>query len=115
MTRQEVKRWAHLRTWRERGYHFRRQSPRSNYIVDFVCMRYRMIIELDGGQHNFDAHAARDAMRDRRLSKEGFTVLRFLNHDVDRNLDGVLERIEEVLKSLPTRPRRGHPPPAGEG
>ena len=50
-----------------RGYHFRRQSPRSGYIVDFVCMKQKLIVEIDGGQHNFDAHAARDRSRDRRF------------------------------------------------
>ena len=67
MTSQEVKLWVHLRSWRRRGYHFRRQSPRSGYIVDFVCMKQKLIVEIDGGQHNFDAHAARDRSRDRRF------------------------------------------------
>src|SRR5436190_21645890 len=63
MTPQEIKLWVHLRSWRRRGYHFRRQSPRSGYIVDFVCMKQKLIVEVDGGQHNFDDHAARDRSR----------------------------------------------------
>jgi hypothetical protein len=55
MTPQEVKLWVHLRSWRKRGFHFRRQSPREGYI-DFVCMKHRLVIEVDGGQHNFDQH-----------------------------------------------------------
>src|SRR5262249_58104773 len=50
MTRQEVKLWVHLRSWRKRGFHFRRQAPRDDFIVDFVCLRQRLVIEVDGGQ-----------------------------------------------------------------
>jgi very-short-patch-repair endonuclease len=97
MTPQEVKLWVHLRSWRKQGCHFRRQAPRDGYIVDFICLRHRLIIEVDGGQHNFDAHARRDAQRDRRLAREGFRVLRFWNNEIDRNLEGVLTLIEEAL------------------
>jgi very-short-patch-repair endonuclease len=116
MTPQEVKLWVHLRSWRRRGYHFRRQSPRDDFIVDFVCLKHRLAIEVDGGQHNKDAHARRDMMRDRHFVREGYTVLRFWNNEVDRNLDGVLTVIDETLrKSPPDGPTDRHPPPAGEG
>src|SRR3954465_973228 len=52
MTPQEVKLWVHLRSWRTRGFHFRRQAPRDDFIVDFVCLKHRLIVEVDGGQHN---------------------------------------------------------------
>jgi very-short-patch-repair endonuclease len=116
MTRQEVKLWVHLRSWRARGFHFRRQAPRVGYIVDFVCLKHRLVIEVDGGQHNFDRHHARDMARDSELSEQGFRVLRFWNSDVDRNLAGVLQRIDMALAESP-HPSAcgGHPPPAGEG
>ena len=105
MTPQEVKLWVHLRSWRARGFHFRRQSPRQGFIVDFVCMKHRLVIEIDGGQHNFDEHHVRDVQRDIKLTSEGFRVTRFWNSDVDRNLNGVLESIDRALKeSHPTRP-----------
>jgi very-short-patch-repair endonuclease len=105
MTPQEVKLWVQLRSWRKRGYHFRRQSPRERYIVDFVCMKHGLVIEVDGGQHNLDEHHARDVRRDRRLTNSGFRILRFWNSDVDRNLEGVLQSIEAALReSRPTRP-----------
>jgi len=47
MTPQEVKLWVHLRSWRQRGFHFRRQSRRDGYIVDFACMKHRLVIEVD--------------------------------------------------------------------
>src|SRR5689334_4150490 len=100
MTRQEVKLWVHLRSWRKRGFHFRRQSPREGYIVDFVCMRHGLVVEVDGGQHNFDEHAAKDFRRDHRLEENGFRVLRFWNNEVDGNLDGVLTTIDEALRKL---------------
>jgi very-short-patch-repair endonuclease len=114
MTPQEVKLWVHLRSWRSRGFHFRCQSPRQGYIVDFVCMKHRLVIEIDGGQHNFDEHHARDMRRDAKLTKEGFCVLRFWNSDVDQNLSGVLELIDITLRA-PPHPAAfvGHPPHAG--
>jgi very-short-patch-repair endonuclease len=116
MTPQEVKVWVHLRSWRGRGYHFRRQSPRQGFIVDFVCMKHRLVVEIDGGQHNFDSHAARDNNRDDKFQRSGFRVLRFWNNDVDRNLTGVLQTIDLTLQEAP-HPAAcgGHPPPAGEG
>ncbi|MFL5030966.1 MAG: endonuclease domain-containing protein [Xanthobacteraceae bacterium] len=97
MTPQEVKLWVHLRSWKKRGFHFRRQAPRDDFIIDFVCLKHRLIVELDGGQHNFDAHARRDAKRDDHFARQGFRVLRFWNNEVDRNLDGVLTLIDDAL------------------
>jgi very-short-patch-repair endonuclease len=51
MTPQKVKLWVHLRAWRKQGFHFRRQAPRADYIVDFVCLKQCLIVEIDGGQH----------------------------------------------------------------
>ncbi len=116
MTPQEVKLWVHLRSWRKRGYHFRRQAPRSDYIVDFVCLRRNLVIELDGGQHNFDTHRAQDMQRDTRLNADGLRVLRFWNNEIDGNLTGVLEVIDAALKEAPHPVAFGdHPPPTGEG
>jgi very-short-patch-repair endonuclease len=117
LTPQEVKVWNHLRSWRRRGYHFRRQAPRKGYIVDFVCLKHGLVVEIDGGQHNVGAHASRDAKRDETLSRGGFRVLRFWNSDVDRNLDGVLQTIDAALTGALPHPAAfgGHPPPAGEG
>jgi very-short-patch-repair endonuclease len=116
LTPQEVKVWVHLRSWRQRGFHFRRQAPRDDFIVDFVCLKHRIIVEVDGGQHNFDAHSQRDAKRDRHFVRNGYTVLRFWNNEVDRNLEGVLTLIDEALRTPPPDgPADRHPPPPGEG
>src|ERR1700759_1893084 len=108
MTPQEVKLWVHLRSWRTRGFHFRRQAPKGRHIVDFACLKHRLIIELDGGQHNMDDYARRDLVRDRRLNDSGFRVLRFWNSDVDGNVEGVLTAVRAPPLGGPA-PR--HPPP----
>jgi very-short-patch-repair endonuclease len=116
MTPQEVKVCVHLRSWRKRGFHFRRQAPRDGYAVDFLCLKHRLIVEVDGGQHNFDAHAPRDAGRDNYFISQGFRVLRFWNNEIDRNLDGVLTPIDDARHDPPPGlASLGHPPPSGEG
>jgi very-short-patch-repair endonuclease len=116
MTRQEVKLWVHLRSWRKQGFHFRRQAPRDGHIADFVCLKHRLIVEVDGGQHNFDAHARRDAVRDSHFAADGFRVLRFWNNEVDQNMEAVLTLIDDALRNPPPGlASLGHPPPSGEG
>jgi very-short-patch-repair endonuclease len=71
--------WRLLRAKRFAGFKFRRQAPLGRYIVDFVCLEKRLIIEADGGQHN---GSAQDAERDAWLTAQGFHVVRFWNHEV---------------------------------
>jgi very-short-patch-repair endonuclease len=116
MTPQEVKLWVHLRSWRTRGFHFRRQVPRDGFILDFVCLKDRLVVEIDGGQHNSGLQRDRDEARDAHFDRQDFRILRFWNHDVDRNLSGVLETIDLALHSPPPgRLRRPPSPQAGEG
>ena len=99
--------WRHLRFWQLEGYKFRRQQPLGIYILDFVCLEKRLVIELDGGQHAEQTNY--DSARDAWLSEQGFSVLRFWNNDVLENVDGVIERIFEKLKVPPSLvlPRKG--------
>jgi very-short-patch-repair endonuclease len=116
MTPQEVKLWIHLRSWKARGFHFRRQVPKGRHIVDFACLKHRLVIEIDGGQHNYSEHAERDRIRDNTFKNAGYRVLRFWNHEIDQNIEGVLQAIDEVLKAPPPDgPSARHPPPSGEG
>jgi len=116
MTPQEVKLWARLRQLRELGFHFRRQSPIPPYIVDFECRRWRLIVEVDGGQHGFDRNLANDANRDLALQKAGYRVLRFWNNQIDQELDGVVDAILAALaKESPPGSLRSPPSPCGEG
>jgi very-short-patch-repair endonuclease len=109
MTPQEVKLWVHLRSWRALGFHFRRQVPRAGYILDFVCLNHRLIVEVDGGQHNSELHN-RDQKRDAHFESLEFQILRFWNHDVDQNLAGVLETIDSAIQTPPDRLRRSPSP-----
>jgi very-short-patch-repair endonuclease len=87
--------WKYLRTKQIEGLKFRRQEPIGNYIVDFVCYERAVIVEVDGGQHSAEI----DADRDTWLSTQGFKVLRFWNHDVLLNIEGVSEMIRETCLS----------------
>jgi very-short-patch-repair endonuclease len=88
--------WNRIRNRQIDGHKFAQQVPIVGYICDFVCRERRLVIEVDGGQHN---ESATDAIRDLRLSEEGYRVLRFWNNDVLRNREGVLIAIQtELLK-----------------
>jgi very-short-patch-repair endonuclease len=88
--------WNRIRNRQIDGHKFVRQQPILGYVCDFVCREIRLIIEVDGGQHN---ESAADVMRDRRLAEDGYRVLRFWNNDVLGNTEGVLMTIQaELLK-----------------
>jgi very-short-patch-repair endonuclease len=116
MTDAEKAMWRLLRSRQLAGFKFRRQQPIRRYIVDFVCFSHSLIVEIDGGQH---ADSETDEVRSRFLAREGFRALRFWNHEVMENRDGVCARILEVLDSTPHPPvaaRRAPPSPTrGEG
>ena len=98
MTDSERKLWSALRRRQMGGSRFRRQHPLGPYIVDFVCLEKRFVIEIDGGHHNEPAHTAHDARRTRWLEEQGFVVLRVWNTDVRDNLDGVVDAISAELR-----------------
>ena len=89
--------WWDLREFKKLGFHFRKQAPIGQYIVDFVCLKHKLIIELDGGHHTEDAQRAHDLKRDAWLKSEGFKVLRFWNEEFFKNRNGVLNTILNVL------------------
>jgi very-short-patch-repair endonuclease len=97
MTPQEVKLWVQLRYLKEQGFHFRRQVPIGPYIVDFAAKAKRLMIEVDGSQHGFEAGVTSDAERDLFLAAQGHRVLRVWNADVDTNMDGVIDAITADL------------------
>ncbi len=75
------------------GIKFRRRQPIENFIVDFISFEKRIVVELDGGQHAIDK--CKDIERDRLLTENGFTVLRFWDNQIFENLEGVLEVIRK--------------------
>jgi len=106
--------WSRLRAHRLFGLKFRRQQPISEYVVDFLCPEKKLIVELDGGQHQ--ERAGYDAARDAWLKSEGYTVLRYWNNEVKGNLEGVLEDIGRVAGVFAEAPPSPQPlSPQGRG
>jgi len=98
--------WRYLRNHQLGGYRFRRQMPIGNYIADFACLEAKLIIELDGGQHQEQAEY--DARRDLQMEAQGFRVLRFWDNHVFQETQAVLEVILRALEKTaptPTLPR----------
>ena len=98
MTPQERKLWDIIKNRQFFGYRFRRQFPLSQYIVDFICREKKIIIEIDGGQHNEIKNIQYDNKRTEYLISEGYKVLRFWNNDIDKNIVGVYEKLKEVFE-----------------
>ena len=91
----EIKLWSRLRSCRFMGLKFRRQCPLGPYIVDFVCIEKKLIIELDGGQHNEDKQQDYDKRRTEFLNGLGFNVIRFWNNEILLQFDDVMAQIYE--------------------
>ena len=110
MTDAERRIWQTLRSQQMQGYKFRRQVPIGRYIGDFVCHEARMIVEIDGGQH--DHSSPKESERSAFLQNEGYRLLRFWNNEVLTNLDGVHVTIADALgEAGPPTPS----PSMGEG
>jgi len=89
----EKRLWARLRDKQVDEHRFRRQSPIGNYVVDFVCPKAKLIIEVDGGQHSTEG----DAERTQWLEDNGYRVIRYWNNEFFENIDGVVDEIRRVL------------------
>lgn len=92
--------WFKLRAGRLQGLKFKRQVPKGDYVVDFVCEAQRLVIELDGGQHGEEANKNYDEQRTLFLRQQSYEVVRFWNNDVLNNMDGVLTAILEKCERL---------------
>ncbi len=99
ITSQEQKLWNLLRNRQFFGVKFVRQYPIGPYIVDFVCRRKKLVIELDGGQHNTDENIEKDNERTEFLRSKGYTVIRFWNNEIDSNIEGVYLRLMSFIET----------------
>jgi len=97
-TEAEKRLWFKLRDKQLGGVKFRRQEPIGKYIVDFVSLKQKLVIEIDGNPHKEKEVKMNDRRRTSWLQSEGFTVLRFWNADIVNNIEGVIIRIKENLK-----------------
>ena len=91
----ELRLWRFLRNRTLQQFKFRRQHPIGQYIVDFVCLEKKLIVELDGSQHM--AHAQYDAARTAFLERAGYRVVRFWDNDVLTRSDSVMKVIYREL------------------
>ena len=111
MTDAEKLLWRSLRQ-EQLGVKFRKQHPVGPYIVDFACIDSKLIVELDGGQHNDDAAVKKDTARTQFLEDQGFVVLRFWNHELFDQTEAVVEKI--FLTAQARQRPHPNPPPTGE-
>ena len=115
LTRAEEVFWREVRGGRFHGLKFKRQVPIAPYIVDFLCVAARVIIELDGEPHEAPERQMADADRDRWLREQGFVVLRFSNDLVLGNCGLILAEVKRAIDArlAPSpAPLRGAPSPA---
>jgi very-short-patch-repair endonuclease len=101
MTDAERRLWSALRGRRLHGYKFRRQHPLGPFIVDFVAIAHRLVIEADGGQH---VESECDRRRTLWLERHGWRVLRFWNNDILANPEGVQLTVLQALQEQQTSP-----------
>lgn len=97
----ERKFWEILHTFRQDGWHFRRQAPIGPYIVDFVCKPEKLIFEIDGESHFTTEGIAHDQIRTVYLEQRGYRVVRFNNLEVLTTSEGVYHAVSMALAALP--------------
>lgn len=107
--------WNYLSGKKIDGVKFRRQQPIGNYIADFFCSSEKLIIEVDGGQHNDEQAKAYDAERTAFLEQAGYRVLRFWNNDILHNIEGVYDTIVSTISTPPESAKADSAPPQGGG
>ena len=93
VSKTERKLWPHLRN-SAMGAPFRRQHVIDNAFVDYCCVPLKLVIEIDGPTHSLE----RDSLRDARLGKAGYDVLRFSVQEIDENLEGVVSTIFDAVQ-----------------
>jgi very-short-patch-repair endonuclease len=103
-TEAERRLWHYLRAKRFMGLKFKRQKPVGPFIVDFICLELKLIIEVDGGQHG----GLTDQRREAWFARQGYKVLRFWNHEVLGRTEVVLEKVREVVCTLSPGPSPAH-------
>lgn len=102
MTKAEACLWKYALRNKMLGVSFNRQRPVLNYIADFMCKDLKLIIEVDGVSHTFEEVIVKDEIRQERLEKGGFKVIRFLDNEVLTNIQQVRNKIFEVITELKT-------------
>ena len=101
MTKAEACLWKYaLKNKQMKGYQFRRQRPVLNYIADFMCMELMLIIEVDGITHWQEETVVKDRIKEKALTDAGFTVIRFDDEEVLKEIENVKLEIEGIIGEL---------------
>ncbi|WP_425390328.1 endonuclease domain-containing protein [Ekhidna sp.] len=106
-TKAEAVLWKHVLRASGIGYPFRRQRPIDNYIVDFVSLPLKLIIEIDGITHSYEDVAENDKIRQKKLEELGYKVIRIPDDAILSNVDRVRNFLIEEIKNLPLTPSKG--------
>lgn len=93
----ELSLWSRLRNGQVNGAKFRRQQPVGYYIVDFICFKKKLVLEIDGNQHHEESIVSYDKERTKYLESRGFRVLRFPNDDILEDIEIVLMKISKAI------------------
>ena len=88
--------WSYLKT-KPLGFKFRRQHPYSIYILDFYCHSLKLVIEVDGNIHDLDKVKENDKHREELIQKDGLTIIRFENKQVEQSLQQVIKQVEDFI------------------
>ena len=94
MTPEEKILWEKLRK-KQLGFRFKAQHPIENFIVDFYCHQYKLVIEIDGKIHDFQKEY--DINREAELRKYGIKIIRFTNSEINNNIGLVINKIKQML------------------
>lgn len=114
MTKSEASLWKYALKSSQRGVGFKRQRPIDSFIVDFVCLELKLVIELDGITHQYPEVIEKDKLKDKKLNTLGFVVLRFDDSEVLNDINAVIRSIDNAIEELrkgPPPPRTSAPPP----
>ncbi len=100
MTEHEQLIWYHIRRKQLNNIQFYRQKHLGPFIVDFYAPSIRLVIEIDGSQHFEERHYEQDKFRDAYLGEAKIHMLRFNNHEVKHQMDGVLEKLYRIIQQI---------------
>ena len=92
--------WKLVLKAKQTGYQFNRQYPIGPFIVDFICRKLKLVIEIDGSSHSFDKVAARDSKKQKYLQDRGYEILRFSEYEVIKKLQSVTNSIAYTIEIL---------------
>ena len=101
-TKAEVRLWCELLQNKQMlGYSFLRQRPIDKYIVDFFCKELKLVIETDGLSHQQENVMKKDFIKENALKQLGYSVLRFTDDEIIKDIENVRKVIEQWISHPP--------------